>query len=143
MHYNNCQFNIMGRDGIYFKNGSRNITTYPYNMVVIQPGSRADISVMCTTLLVIIQFMHKILMKLIIHIWPTFLFNAPTPRYKNVDISINCNTKYNCITCMMVNGLLRPYNMTDYLQSTLDKDIENSNPFCSVYPNATKPFTRC
>eukprot|EP01084_Bolivina_argentea_P251693 422225_1 len=45
----NCDFEVMGQDGIYFQNGSRNLFYSPYidRKIILPPGSRADISIRC------------------------------------------------------------------------------------------------
>eukprot|EP01084_Bolivina_argentea_P106786 191010_1 len=45
----NCNFLVMGQDGIYFEKGPRDLYSSPYidRKVVLPPGSRADLAVNC------------------------------------------------------------------------------------------------
>jgi len=135
-----CEFYVMGRDGIYFEDGPRNLNSSIYKngehqFVVIQPGSRADISVKCYN-----EGNYSIIARnLSANPVPRYLENAPTMRDAVELLSLvvsgtNTDAGYDG------THNIRPHSTTPYLRSTLNDEV--SVPFCKQYPNATKLIER-
>jgi len=132
-----CEFYVMGRDGIYFEDGPRNLngSNYKngeYQFVVIQPGSRADVSVKCY-----VNDTYAI--------WarnfssdsdPTFLYNAPTPREEVTLMTLIVQDIVNADPAYDGTHKIRPYSTTPYLKNTVDEEV--SRPFCKRFPEKNR-----
>eukprot|EP01084_Bolivina_argentea_P251692 422224_1 len=144
--FKNCEFKVMGRDGVYFKK-PRDLYKVPYvnRKVVIQPGSRADVAVRCNCPDVLAldgEYCDY-------PIWASSTFNvpdgdgisgadgfAPVPEYdipliilsvKKPDTALFGNET---VFSVFDNWTPQSYDGTPYLTDTTGDDVE-ADSFCA------------